>query len=46
MKAFSINHNLTNPENIPGIPAALRFSYLFPHNFATVAEGFIKKYNW
>jgi hypothetical protein len=46
MNAFSINHNLSNPENIPGIPPALRFNYTFPNNFETMTEAFIKKYNW
>ena len=41
-----VDSNLTNPENYSGVPASLHFKYQFPHNFTTVADGFLKKYNW
>lgn len=44
--SYSVDRNLPNPENYPGMPPALLFKYTFPHEFATCAEGFIKKFNW
>ena len=41
-----VDKSLANPENQPGTPPAMLFKYSFGHNFATVAEGFLKKYNW
>jgi len=37
---------LANTENIPGAPPSMLFKYTFAHNFGTVAEGFLKKFNW
>ena len=41
-----IDRSLSYTENIPGLPPALLFKYTFAHNFGTVAEGFLKKFNW
>ena len=41
-----IDRSLANPENLPGMPPALLLQYQFQYNFATIAEAFLKKYNW
>lgn len=46
MSHTPVDRNLANPENYPGLNPLLRFKYTFSHNFNTIAEGFLKKYNW
>lgn len=41
-----VDRKYANPEARPGVPAAMLFKYTFPHNFLTISEGFIKKFNW
>lgn len=46
MAFTSVDKSLPNPENLPGSPPSMLLKYSFPHTFGTVAEGFVKKYNW
>lgn len=47
MASFNqIDISLANTENIPGNPPSMLFKYTFAHNFVTIADGFLKKYNW
>ena len=41
-----VDRQYVNPEVRPGVPPAMLFKYTAPLAFLTVAEGFLKKYNW
>ena len=46
MSFNQVDKSQANPENLVGSPPAMLFKYSFSHNFATVADGFLKKFNW